>query len=537
MIKHIIKYLIVVSCGITMVTSCYEDKSTYPASSVGEVVIDATVTPEVLYAGYLEELTLAPGVSVAGGGDTGLLQYEWAVTEFATNDSDFETVSKEKELHMIVNRPVASTAYTVMLTVTDTGIGGLQYFHTWKMYVQSVFLDGLLVCDTHDGQASDFTYIKNSTFTDSYTGEEKIYRNILAQANGTAYNGLLSSLTYEALGTTTSTSLSHTNQVWALTPEGYCVRFDCEDFSINGDSDNESLLVYKPEDFKFFRFFKGNRIFFAITTHGIYSFDATVINRFSWYDPVIRDASISNHVTATNSSMDMSYNHTVFLDERAGKFWSYSRTSSPVCETYLANSVFDPNAMQDKTAVTAGITEDGSTATFLLKDKNTGEYTLYTLRQYQSPAAPASAGNMYTIPLPGKTLLDKAISVFFSQKDLVMYVATEEGIYAVTYGSGDAAVVYETARFVTAGEKITKARLYQQGQYVNDIAVMVRANPVLSPLPWNNKAVIVATQRGEFDGKVYVVPVTQPGIGTMDASQALVFEGFGKIQDVITIGY
>lgn len=516
---------------------CYDDKSTYPVSPIDGVVIETAGIPEKLYIGYLEELVLAPTILKGDNSDDSGLLYEWAITESSSGTTfAFETVSREKELHFIVNRPVSLAPYRVKLTVTDNENSGLQYLRMWEMYVQSTFSDGLLVSDTRNGQTSDFTYIRNSTLSVDYTGMEKIYRNILTEANGAPYEGLLSLLTYEVNGYTTGTG-QRTNQVWALSPEGYCTRFDCKDFSVNGNSDSESLLIYKPDGFRFSGFFKGCQQFFAVTSHGIYSF-IIVDNVFSWYDALIKDAKISGNIVAANSSSEVYYNHTVFLDNRDGKFRSYTDISSfAECNTYQANSVFDPNAMQDKTAIAAGIAEDAGVATFLLKDNNTGEYDIYTLNGYRetSPAIPAAAGNKYTIPPAGKALLDRAVSVFFAQKELVMYVATENGIYAVTYGSGNTAVVNETARFTANGEKITRAKLYQQGHYVNDIVTITKG--YVTALPWNNRAVIVTTQTGEFEGKVYVVPVTQPGIGTMDASQALVYDGFGKILDVITIGY
>lgn len=534
--KHIIICLIVM-LPIYM-TGCYDDKSSNPDSPIDEVVIDATGISEEIYVGYLEELVLAPAISKGENknDDSGLL-YEWAITESSSSTTfTFETVSREKELRFIVNRPVSFAPYIVKLTVTDNENGGLQFLRTWNIYVQSTFSDGLLVSNTHDGQTSDFIYIKNGTLSMDYADVEKVYRNILTEINGLPYQGLLSSLTYEVCGYTTG-SLEHTNQVWALTPEGYCTRFDCSDFSVNGNSDSESLLTYKPDGFKFSGFFKGCQSFYAITNYGIYSFFITE-NVFSWYDALIKDTKFSGNIVAANSSSEVYYNHTVFLDKTDGKFRSYTTIASfAECSTYIANNVFDPNAMQNKTAVAAGITENASVATFLLKDNNTGNYGIYTLTQRQSAEVPASAGNMYAVSSSGKILLDEAVSVFFAQKELVMYVATENGIYAITYGSGNTAIVNETARFTANGEKITKAKLYQQGQYVNDIAIIAGRYPKITPLPWNNQAVIVTTQSSEFEGKVYVVPITQPGIGTMDISQALVYDGFGKILDVITIGY
>ena len=107
-----------------------------------------------------------------------------------------------------------------------------------------------------------------------------------------------------------------------------------------------------------------------------------------------------------------------------------------------------------------------------------------------SPAVPASARNKYVIPSEGKTLLDNAVSVFFAQRENVLYVATEGGIYAILYGSGDAATVSTVAKYTAAsGEVITSAKLYQQGHHSNDNAT-VTSTSVVTPLEWTNKAII-----------------------------------------------
>lgn len=86
-------------------------------------------------------------------------------------------------------------------------------------------------------------------------------------------------------------------------------------------------------------------------------------------------------------------------------------------------------------------------------------------------------------------------------------------------------------------KKITKAKLYQQGQYTNQINVMTGNPPTIAPNAWNNKALIIVTQSAEFNGKVSIVPMKQAGAGTLDISKALIYDGFGKILDVTTTGY
>nr|WP_320059553.1 PKD-like family lipoprotein [uncultured Bacteroides sp.] len=553
--RNNLKYIAIALLGAICLTSCYDDKSTYATNLIDEVSIDTTGISSTLYVGYQEMLDLVPTISVKTKSVEDNLDYEWALTELPKDsNTDYEIISTEKELHHAISRPISATPYTLKLTVTDTENDNLQYLCTWQIYVQSSFVDGLLISDTKDGATSDFTFIKNKSLTLNYTKDEKIYRNILENANGVPYNGLMTSLTYEVQGYTTMVS-THLNQVWAIADNGYCTRFNCEDFSQNGSSDSESLITYKPAGFKFLKFVKGYQLFFAYTSSGFYSFNVISVNSFGWYDAGAKGYTVDNNVIAANSSSSINNNHTVWLDKAKGQFISYSGSGSGVpCTSYVANSVFDPNDMFNKSAIAAGIAEDASIATFLLKDDQTGEYGIYTLSQYveeqgywdddwinytqTSPEVPASAKNKYIIPESGKTLLNKAVSIFFAQKESVLYIATEDGIYAITYGSGENAIVSTVAKFTpTNGEKITKAKLYQQGQYTNDIGTMTGMPAFITPLPWNNKAIIVVTQKSDSEGKVYVMPITQAGIGTLDPSKALSYSGFGKILDVTTIGY
>lgn len=551
--KKNISYIAIALLWGICLTSCYDDKSTYADKFIDVVMIDTTGIKSEHFVGYLEQLDLAPVISSKTGAN---LTYEWALTELPKNQTEYEVISTEKEFHEIISRPITSSPYTLKLTVTDTSNDNLQYLCTWKVYVQSSFIGGLLISDTKDGETSDFTYIKNSTLTENYTKEEKLYRHILEEVNGTSYNGLMTSLTYETLGNAGGTL---TNQVWAITSTGYCSRFLCEDFSENGNSDSENLLPFKPEGFEFQSLFKGYQFFFANTNNGIYSFNQTAVNLFAVPDPVAAGYTINNEVVTTNSSISItSNNYAVWLDKEKGQLIAYSGSSTfgtSRCEPYAANTIFDPNAMKDKSAIAAITSEDGDLATFLLKDDQTGNYDIYTLSRYVdeemkwddileeyvtvSPAIPASAKNKYTIPESGKTLLNRAISVFFAKKENVIYVATSEGVYAITFGVGDSAVVTTTPKFTPpTGEAITKVKLYQQGHYVNNVSSVVSNDtPPIPQLPWNNKAIIIATQKSDTEGKVYVVPMKQIGTGNLDPSNALSYDGFGKILDVTTIGY
>jgi len=533
--------------------SCYDDQSTLATHLIDAVAIDTTGIKPEQYVGYQERLRMAPTITIGGNSSESGLLYEWALAIFSKSDSEFEVISTDKALDEVISRPISPSPYTLKLTVTDTAHDNLQYQCLWNVYVQSSFLDGLLIADTEDGNSSDLTLVMNNRLTVNYDKGEKIYRKILENAHGTPYSKRMTSLTYEIHGYPTSGTRS--NQVWAITDDGECVRFHTEDFSINGTFNDESIITYRPEGLQFKSLFRAYQMFFAHTTRGFYSLMNVAANSFGWHDAVATGYFPDNDVIAVTSSSSVNSNHTVWLDKDRKQFVFYSGSPNLFASisTYEQNAVFDPNAMSGQTAIAAGMLEDGSIATFLLKDNATGNYAIYTLGQHRpaegeydengnwretKPEQPAMARNRYVIPSEGKLLLDNAVSVFFAQRDNVLYVAAGNAIYAILYGSGDQAVVSNTPKYTTTGgETITKAKLYQQGHHTNDNSTTTGTPPDVMPLAWNNKAIIVTTQKGEFEGKVYVMPISQPGIGTLDPSKALAYDGFGKVLDVITIGY
>ncbi len=537
--------------GILWLASCYDDKSSFATNPIPEVRISVNDVDQenTIRVGYQTPVDIVPSITQEGS-DGSNLRYEWAVTEEPkTTNAVFEIIGTEKEFHGIINRPVAEGAYLLKLTVTDAANDNLQYIYSWRLYVQSEFLDGLLIADTEDGVTTDLTLINNSQITNQYTGEERIFRHIIETAGGTAYDGLLTSLTYEVMGnpkTASSLGSRYTNQVWAISSAGESVRFDCKDYSINGAWESDDLFMYRPAGFQVRSYFRSSQNFIAYANNGFYVINNTNANKFPAPNSVLEGCEINNNVYAANSSSVINDNHLVWLNDSTGTsaFRSLSgNISFPdgfICGEYVSGPEFDPNDMGDQTAIAAAILPDASLAVFLLKDNSSGEYAVYTLSPHvaesdDTPEQPAAARNKYSVPPEGKALLDKAVSVFFGHAYNVLYVATDAAVYAFTYGIGGVRVS-DTPQFTPgSGEEITKAKLYQQGQYTNLIDFVEEG--YITENKFNNKALVIVTQSAESGGKVSLVPMRQPGAGTLDASKALVYDGFGEILDVTATGY
>ena len=224
--NNITQLIILLLPNILWFTSCYEDKSSFVTNLIPEVQISINDKNQEnsIYVGYQSPVDIVPSIT-QDGFDGSNLRYEWAVTEEpSTNNPVYEIIGTEKDFHGIINRPISNGAYTLKLTVTDVANDNLQYIYSWELYVQSSFLDGLLIADSENGTTTDFTLINNSQITNQYTKEERIFRHILETANGAAYDELLTSLTYEVMGNTAILGSSHLNQIWAISSTGKSIR-------------------------------------------------------------------------------------------------------------------------------------------------------------------------------------------------------------------------------------------------------------------------------------------------------------------------
>ncbi len=554
-------YIIGSFLGLLGLSSCYDDSSTLGTGNIGNITFDEGQTN--IYIGFQEDLTVSPKLQIAEGTNAGALEYEWALTETtATKEPEYEVIGTEKELAFTMSRPIASAPYTLKLIVTDTSKSDLQYIHSWKVYVQSSFLDGLLISDTKDGSTSDVTLINNKSFTLNYDKEERIFRDILTTANGEPQQGLMRSLAYQVSGNFETT---HTNQVWTILEDGSCIRFNTVDYSINGRLSDESMIVDKPAGMKVYSFLKSYTDFFVNTSNGVYSLNAlSSTNRFGSPRNDFKNYEINNQVitNSPNTGYTASYyisaskNHINFYNKKNAQFISFEGQGQfMAAKTFEANASFDPNNLPGQTAISATVYEDISQVVFLMKDDTSGTYTIYTLTTYVAeagywefpddddspwivtrPEQPAAAKAKYTIPSEGKTLLDKAVSVFFYNRNPVLYVVTTDGVYVINYGVGTTATVSTVAKFSPgAGESILKAKMYQQGVYQHDLDFIM--DEVVAKTEWNNTALIVATEKGQYEGKVYIIPISQVAAGTLDVSKAKIYDGFGKILDVTTTGY
>ena len=548
---------IVLAFAASGLVGCYEDKSTYATDLIPDIVLTDTETTAI-YTGYLEQIDFAPELTQGGKvlEDNDNYTYTWELNE-VPDENQFQTISTERELHVTVPNGISTTPYLLKLTVKDQE-NDLEYLFWWDLYIQSAFLDGLVISDTKDGATSDLTLVLNQKLTTNYAcKEEKIFRNILASgSSAAAYPGLLRSLTPMLFGYIYSKPKHY---LWATDQNGELVRFNCEDYSVASGGD---VLLYASEGQKFYKLFgTGNNnssqtLMIAMSNAGNYCIQCVSTEVFSWPNTAMNASSMKNGICASRSYSANNECVAAWLDEKTNKLI----VADPYFAGYLiyhtitGSGAYDADNLGDQQVIAAGMTYTENIPALLLKD-NAGTYAIYTITPHQaeegyytdpdnwegwvvtSPEIPYGPRARIEIPAEGKALLDQATGTAFCTMQAILYVATADGIYAIDFASGKA-VVSDVKFTPDAGEKITSVKLYQQGQYQYSSNMCGDGEDQYRELlDWTNYAVIVTTQKSDTESCVYVVPMTQIGTGNLDKAQALKYDGFGKILDVTTTGY
>jgi hypothetical protein len=130
-----------------------------------------------------------------------------------------------------------------------------------------------------------------------------------------------------------------------------------------------------------------------------------------------------------------------------------------------------------------------------------------------SPVAPAPKAVYNITSAPD---ISNATRFVFLDDQKVMYYATSSKIYAMLYST--TSPVFEERYSAPAGETITTLQVYQQVGYPTTTGPFIGTN---------NKQLIMSTYGTE--GKVYLMPIINAGLGNIDNGNIKTFGGFGKI--------
>lgn len=547
------KFLSLIICVVSAfgIMSCTDDDSTLATGGIQNVNIQTPGLSDTLRVGYLDTLNISPVVSQGENAGTSDLSYLWEIADQSgTRNIEFDTLSTTKDLHAVISNDVNPSPYILRLTVTDNANGGLEYSKLWYVLVRSTFVDGIVVSSTYDGTTSDLSLVMDKDVTVGFTGDAKLYHNILFNRSGSSCGQLMTQLTHSVYGGS-YTSNSSERELYAIGADGTLYRYNTENFSLDGTSreDNNEVFSYVGNNTKFERTFIANSFLFAVSDKGTYLMYTPTANIFAIPNSTVSAYPIDNGAVAARSRDANNYG-VFWFDNEKGKIVSLSNAAGYMFfalddDLSATSGVFDPNALSGYRAIAAGFPSlNTNEPAFLLRETSTGKYYIFTLSQYTeevwnsdytemiSPAQKPAAQSKIGIPEAGKQLLDNAVSVFFAQNQRILYIATADGLYAINF-NGQTPEVYSTAKFTPApGEKITSAKIFVQGSF----NVGLTMAPT-DQLPYTYNAVLVATTNSNNEGKLTLLPMTQFGTGNLDASKAVTWTGFGRILDFCPVGY
>lgn len=513
--------------------SCYKDTSTLADREIEAIKIDTAGIDPKLYLEFNEELVLAPKFTPKEGQK---VSFHWSISEENKDayDTKMKSIGDQLELRYKVERPISNSPYILKLVVRDESNQNLEYIYTWDLSVNSPYITGLLVAESKEGGKTDFSYIKNKDLTPNYKKEEVIIRNVLSEVSKAgAIEGKVKNLYYTALGRQWN---RHTSLLWALTEEGKLYRYKSQSFELDGDSDKDNLILYKPiSDFKFESLFKAGPSLFAETNAGYYAHNAEQLDVFTTPDTDLKEVKMKNGVVAFTSTSTPKSNYLIWVDEDKKAFSSLSVAGNVSVDNFEQTTAFDPNNLGDAEPLAAEVTDDNLKASFLMKEA--GNYAIYTLTFAKKDQKGAADGK-YNIPASFVPKMNNAKSFFFSKINQVLYVATEKEVYVVRYGgTGSDAEVNETPIYtIQNGENIDFAKLFIQGQYAANSGEMYFLKLYGTPqLDLNLRALVIASHSAEDKGFVKVIPLGENG-DTVEQDKMLSYDGFSKVLDVISIG-
>ncbi len=522
------KYLYLLLAISVMAVSCYKDNSTLDTNPLPDIKISIDGIDKGIVIGMLNDLILSPSIKAGDVDITSGLEYEWILNQNPKEfnyPNDFDVISTEKDLNYQVTQMINKDPYILSLRVTDKSTGFV-YSEYWELTVSSTYGEGILVA-YEEGGAHELGLIMDKDISYQFSAPEASIRTGLYEAgNGSKLSSKIKSLTYAYH--------VNNNVTWIATEDGDLL-------CLNNDGYNplDKEMIFQPESFHVNGYYNAEAKIVAYSNDGIYSMIKNVDDRptSSMYTFDSADMKPSNDIISSNSNSSAVAPHMAWYNETDGAFYGIGFSWHPMFEIkgkLAANSnpeVFDRSNLPGQEAIAGGVSYNSASHSFLLKDKTSGAYTVYSFT-----SDPCIANIASKIPESAKSIIDNAVDIFFMYDYAIMYVATETDVYAINYSSSNA-VFNDSPQFsAPSGEKIAVAKLYQQGNYANNAGIF-DYDDQSGKQELNNRAIYLATNKGD-EGKVYVVPMVavQASNGTLDQSKALSYEGFNKIIDITTQG-
>lgn len=514
--KKILYVLLIVVAGC--VASCYDDKSTEVGMSITEVSIESE--SDTLYAIYGREFVFSPNIHK--GNDTTNLSYLWQIKVLAGySGDDMVDIGENAELVWEVTSEPSANPYLLLLTVTDNE-EGLSYYKKYELFVSSEFGEGLLVAYTNDGgNSSDLAFVSSPEVSYDYEGDASYSYDLYSLMNeGAKIEGRVN---YVVANLANNGGTYNTNRILVGT-DRHLLALDATTFDLTMMEDE--LFLFAPDNVNVEALGNCQNCYAYVVIDGMlyyqlcqnaYQFGSAA--NYNSASTQVFNGNIAEDKAGTSqtgmlvSGYDEVNGHFMY----AG-FMTFAANMAPT--TLSGGDGFDASNVPGKESLKAGRGNNG-VHWHLLRDVNTQLDTLYELGNCSS----GSLGGMRKLGVSNCTNIANAVDYAFCENTDIMYYATQNRVYPVLI-SGTTAVTGTPWELPSSGEVITAIKMYQQGWYGVGAN---REDSYAFISPEHNRQLLVTTYNSSTgEGKIYVVPITALGSGTLGATTQ-VFEGFGEI--------
>lgn len=504
------KNIIVLLISSIVLFSCFKDDSTLDTMEIEGVVIDTTGISE-LSVFQFDHLVVEPDLEFSENSD---LSYEWRIN-LAPNDTTYQVIGEERNLnYQINNSPTFSgRLYQIFYKVTNNDTG-IDYIMTWPLTIRNSIGEGLVVAVTADNVSTDFSHIMSPEVTPDFD-ETDVKYNIYSARNGETLPGIIKDMRF--------LQIYGVDALLAITDETI-YRVNTLDYTLEGK--NGDLFFVAPGVFK-------PQTLSGATQADLFVNNGKLTSTYFGAAKKFGSAFSSDFEVPSVIGVNPFYGATValsFYDETNETFVYQPSVTSfgdrKMYENTTSGAAFDTGTVKNKINIDANASTDGDFR-HLLKDTSTGEIGLYIFNggvsNYPNPVTPPTPKAFYDLSdAPG---IDEATEFVLMDNQKILYYATSTKIYAMLYSSGTP--VFEERYSAPAGEEITTLQVYKQADYP------FRYDWDPPYLDTNNKQLIMSTYDGS-EGKVYLLPLINTGVGNIDDANIKVFSGFDRITAITT---
>ncbi len=505
--KNQLIYFVLLLMLLLGFTSCYDDNSTLASNTLPEVVIDTTGN-SALSVFQFEQLTVTPTVNLDGLNKKEV-SYQWKIN-LKPNDTLYNVISHDKNLdvQIALSPNITGEHYQLVYTITDKATQ-LEYMMAWPLTVKNSIGEGLVIATT-DGTNADISHIMSPLVTPDFNKVSVKYNIYSTNNNGEKLAGTIRDMLF--------TNHARKNVLFVLTDNKL---IEVNTFDYTYAAENADLFfgsVPQPP-----------QALYRVSQSDMYigggSLTATwmaISKKFGV--PFDFEYTVPKYI-ALNRFLNP--NVTIcFYDEVEGKFVYLPSVQSfgdnemhPV--PAVTGGAFDPTAIPNKVNLAAGVAINGNFL-HLLKDKQTDKIGLYILDAgaYVYPNVIPPAPTDY-FDLTNAPDINQAEFFVFMDNQRVLYYATKTKIYAVLYGT--ATPTYGLRYTAKAGEEITTLDVYQQADYPFGSSF----------LSTNDNQLVMSTYDGS-EGRVYLLPIVNKGVGNIDKANSKVYDGFERVTAITT---